>query len=544
MTYRKTQLLDGFWEFGFTAEADFSALADLKFQDLQAVPGCYDAQPNYFCQRGCGAYRRQVQAGGRQMLEIGAAGLQYRVYWDGQEIFRSATPYLAEKIIFSAGEDGTHVLLIAVCNLFDRTPSSQFQEFYDFYAYGGIYRSVRLTAMPAHYLDYCAVTTRDYRTGRVRILLETAGDVPAEATAEIFCGSTHFMIALQQGKGESEFLVPDFQCWSPDNPALQQLQVRIAEDTLEVTFGIREVKVEKAKILLNGQPLQLIGYNRHDSHPQFGAALPSALLLADLNMIKQQNCNFIRGCHYPQSEEMLSLCDRLGLLVWEETLGWGNGPEALADAGFQSSQCRQAHLMVRKSINHPCVILYGFLNEAHTHLPVAQELVNKLACVIRAEDETRLITYATCRPAEDCCLAAVDVLSFNIYPGWYDDQTNQFFQPEVIEQALAKWSTFASEHYPDKPLLISEIGASALPGDHSGLRWSEEYQAELLLCVVRYIRRDQRYSGVALWQFCNCRTYVSRGAQARPRGFNNKGVVDEFRRPKLAWQRLTTLLQK
>ena len=90
-----------------------------------------------------------------------------------------------------------------------------------------------------------------------------------------------------------------------------------------------------------------------------------------------------------------------------------------------------------------------------------------------------------------------------------------------------------------KPVIISEIGAGAVPGwhDQNRTRWSEEYQAALLERVIRHLFLDrQRASGLAIWQFCDCR--VSQQADRiirRPRGFNNKGVVDEYRRPKLAF---------
>ena len=71
----------------------------------------------------------------------------------------------------------------------------------------------------------------------------------------------------------------------------------------------------------------------------------------------------MRGAHYPQCEDFLDLCDELGILVWEESLGWGNTDEQLKDPEFCALQEMQTRMMVRDSINHPSVIISGFLNE-------------------------------------------------------------------------------------------------------------------------------------------------------------------------------------
>jgi beta-glucuronidase len=91
----------------------------------------------------------------------------------------------------------------------------------------------------------------------------------------------------------------------------------------------------------------------------------------------------------------------------------------------------------------------------------------------------------------------------------------------------------------DKPLIISEIGAGAIYGwrDLNETRWSEQYQARLLDVVIRHLFVDgNRTCGLAIWQYCDVRaSEQARRALGRPRAFNNKGLVDEYRRPKQAY---------
>ena len=311
----------------------------------------------------------------------------------------------------------------------------------------------------------------------------------------------------------------------------------------EIRFGLRTVEAKGHQILLNGKPVKLIGVNRHDVWPDTGAAVPHEILRRDLQMIRNAGMNCIRGSHYPQSEEMLSLADELGLLVWDEILGWENPPESMTSGEFQRRQLDAAKRMVRDSVNHPSVILWGSLNEAYTNFPGAVELIRKLTDLFHREDPTRLTTRAIMFGLADVALDVEDVVSFNSYPAWYIGK-EILFDPGIVHKTLDDLVNGLHEKLPeqDKPILISEIGAAALIGDRSGRRWSEDYQEQLILCVLEKIRNDPAIAGVFLWQFCN--TPVDNNAQqfTRPRGYNNKGLVDEYRRPKLAWSGLIRTL--
>ncbi|MBR2365434.1 MAG: hypothetical protein IKA79_09540, partial [Lentisphaeria bacterium] len=97
----------------------------------------------------------------------------------------------------------------------------------------------------------------------------------------------------------------------------------------------------------------------------------------------------------------------------------------------------------------------------------------------------------------------------------------------------------------NKPFIISEVGAAAIIGERNGERWSEDYQSELLAEVLRYTLENDRITGLAIWQYCNSRTYAATsGIIVRPHAMNNKGVVDEYRRPKLAYYTIKNMLKK
>lgn len=545
---RNSLNLNGIWDFEFFFKKTWNEidLATLAFPERISVPGCFDAIPEYENKRGTGVYRTFVDCGGTVKLELEATGLRGEVYWDGKKIAFLNQPYTPQILIFDAGKKEKHELIITTDNFVYKGDDSTFSPFYDFYPFGGIYRNVTLTELPEQYIDRVEVFPKDTVTGEVLVKVETSGGINSvdllfdTAKVPVTC-------PVQNGKGELLCNVPDFKVWSQETPVLHTLKASAGSDEMSVTFGLRTIECKEGKILLNGTPLKLIGWNRHESHPAFGAAVPEFLTYTDLHMIKQQGCNFIRGCHYKQSKNMLDLCDRMGLLVWEESLGWGNSEAQLANETFRKFQCDQTAAMVRSSINHPCVIMWGFLNECASDTQAGHECIEQLCKTIRAIDSSRPITFASNRQQADICMDLVDIISINAYPGWYDYLHDE--ESEGLGRIVPKiqeLEEFASKpEYINKPFIISEIGAAAMIGDHSGVQWSEDYQADLLEITVRYILESPRSCGVAMWQFSNAKTYNRIFAViTRPRGYNNKGAVDEFRRPKLAWKRVADVMKE
>jgi beta-glucuronidase len=121
-------------------------------------------------------------------------------------------------------------------------------------------------------------------------------------------------------------------------------------------------------------------------------------------------------------------------------------------------------------------------------------------------------------------------VSHNVYSGWYDDKP--------VAEAWDAVRDYADAHGgKGKPSIISEFGAAGLYGFHDPARvkWSEERQADILEgSIAEYARRPE-IVGLFVWQFADCRV-CEEAFYARPRCRNNKGLLDEYRRPKLAFE--------
>jgi len=562
LSVRSLENLNGLWDFSFLGGVDVHSFVPEGCEACgkMPVPGAFDALPAYAGKRGVAIYRTRflLPAGKRGRIEFGAVSMWARVYVDGAILGENACGYAPFHVDVPASESAERELVVLVDNRFDFARIPMHGPQFDFYQYGGILRDVTLHVLPGQgaWIDSLQVTpTSNYDEGEVSIAVAIKDEAAAEITCEVQFDrgtpQTFHSIPLVEGVGRLLLSVPKARLWSPQAPHLHRLRVILLDadgtpcDDMEARFGLRRVEARSGALWLNSEKLRLRGYNRHEWHPSTGPCTSSLQMVADLQLLRDLGCNFVRGSHYPQDQRFLDLCDELGFLVWEENLGWGQREDCFASAKFKADHDATLRAMVRTSYNHPSVIIWGFLNEAGTDQDYVRECFEQTTATLRKLDPSRLVTYASMFGAADTCFDLADIVSINLYPGWYGCEGSA--QPlEMIAPALQEtFDAIDARGFGDKPIILSEIGAEGLYGWHDmhGDFFTEEYQAEYLSRACQAVLSDSRVSGIALWQFCDTRTYGGGRSLNRPRTFNNKGTVDEFRRPKAAYQAVRTLFR-
>ena len=535
--------LDGFWDFAFEEEATLAkSRTDFEATGKMVVPGCFDLMPEWYARRGLAHYRRtfSLSAPARgAWLVIKGMGLQARFFLDGREIAESKLPYSTLEIPLGALAAGEHVLVAALDNNLDGSKGLVFKPNYDFFLSGGFYHGVELSFDNRKLF----VRTRDYKSGTVEIEAVNFEDRDFDATL-LFDGRNE--VAAKFKNGRATVKVPDFKLWSPESPSLHTVAIKPTTNHYQLTtkFGIREFAAHDKAFWLNGNKVWLKGVNRHEAHPEDGYATSLQTMLRDVRLMKSIGCNFVRGSHYPQREEFLDLCDEQGLLVWEESLGWGNNGSDLGDSDFMASQVEQTRMMVRESINHPSVVVSAFLNEFRSDTKEGLALAEKLIAAIRAEDSGHLVSYACNNPFGDICATNADFSTFNCYPAWHSEMgrgsTLGSLDAVIREQLQRRVQSLRLRYGDDRPIVVGETGCYSLYGCHDpmGAQWSEEFQSEYLDCWLRAVKESPDISGFAVWQFCDTRTYFRGGSDIRtkPLGLNMAGLFDRHRNAKLAHQ--------
>ncbi|GGZ71728.1 glycoside hydrolase family 2 TIM barrel-domain containing protein [Algibacter mikhailovii] len=185
--------------------------------------------------------------------------------------------------------------------------------------------------------------------------------------------------------------------WSSDAPYLYTLLFELKDDkgkAIQYTstkVGFRELEIDdRGRFLVNGNPVKMIGVNRHDHHQTNGKALSRADMEADVKLLKQFNFNAVRTSHYPNDPFFYDLCDRYGLYVMDEanleTHGvrgeLSNVPE------WGNAYLQRAIRMVERDKNHPSIVFWSLGNESGTGPNHAA-----MAAWIKDFDPTRYIHY-------------------------------------------------------------------------------------------------------------------------------------------------------
>ena len=539
--------LDGSWSFRFEdgKPLEEAAKSDFAATDSIPVPACYDMMPKWYMKRGTGLYRRSFvleKPMKDAVLVVDGMGVRAKFAIDGKDLGLHPYPYARLEIPVGPLAAGEHTVFAAVDNILAWPRVKMARPYYDFYFYGGFYHGVKLVEREPKVF----VRTLDYKTGKVEIEIENGGD---SAATLAFDGGQEVNVKLSNGR--AAVTVPDFRLWSSESPALHKVSINLSTSqpfNLSTRFGIRQIEAKDRKIYLNGKELFLKGFNRHESDWLNGAATGEAIMLQDIQRLKALGGNFIRGAHYQQCERFLDLCDENGVLVWEESLGWGNGqdyvnnnfpPNELKDAEFCEMQVKETRDMVRASFNHPSVIIYGFLNECASQRPECKVLVDRLAETIRAENPGRLVTFACNVTDRDICCTNMDIVAFNAYPGVIPMQPGT--EADLREKVRGRFNGIVEkfrQRYPDKPIMVSETGCGAefgRRGEYASPN-TEEFQDEYLTNVFETLWENPDVVGFSIWQLNDGRTRERFGGNAVSAMFGGSiaGVFDRLRRPKFS----------
>ena len=231
--------------------------------------------------------------------------------------------------------------------------------------------------------------------------------------------------------------------WSIETPALYRLVTTVEHDgavvdQYETRFGIRTVHFDAAKgFFLNGAPLVIQGTCNHQDHAGVGAALPDRLQAYRIERLKAMGSNAYRTSHNPPTPELLDACDRLGMLVLDETRMFGSTDEATG----------QLERLIVRDRNHPCVFAWSIANEEHHDQagPRGARIGGTLAALAHRLDPSRPVTAAMNGGWGGEGLSSVlDVQGCN-----YERPTRPRWNLESFHR-----------QYPDKPMLGTEVAST------------------------------------------------------------------------------------
>ena len=368
----------------------------------------------------------------RKALEIPESDRDRKIYLDVDGAMAYATVWLNGRFVggwpygyASWSVDLTPYLDFGGDNLLsirlDNPPDSS-----RWYPGGGIYRNVWLVKTArvhvAHWGTY--VTTPVVSTNAATVKIQVAVDNDADADADVSVKNEIFELNADGSKGPSvaalaidglkiaagksetsgsQIDLASPKLWSLETPQQYVVATTILQDgkmvdSYETPFGVRTIEFTVTNgFLLNGKRVPLNGVCDHSDLGPLGSAINVRGLARQIEILKSFGCNAIRTSHNPPSPELLALCDRMGMLVMDESFDcWEHG-KTKNDYHllFDDWHEKDWRAELRRDRNHPSIILWSIGNEVgEQNRPTNFWIGAELTAIAHQEDPTRPTTSA------------------------------------------------------------------------------------------------------------------------------------------------------
>ncbi|NNL48457.1 MAG: beta-glucuronidase, partial [Acidimicrobiia bacterium] len=478
-----------FFEYNFNAAPRMSIPGDWNGQDVSLT--WYD---------GLVWFRRTLDLealpADRQLLHIGAANYRALVYVNGEKVGEHEggfTPFAFD--VTDKLTAGRNSIVIGVDA--EHSPTSVPTPVVDWKNFGGITRPVHLVSVPDTYIhDYFLRLDGD---DRLKAEVRLGGD--DVENRDVLIEIPELGVALrgksdESGRAAMEIGVPaDLQKWSPGSPALYDVTIAAADDSVADRVGFRTVEVNGSEILLNGEPVFLRGISIHE---EALGAIPSRAInearARELLSIARDdlNANFVRLAHYPHATVMTRVADEMGLLVWSEIPVYWDIDFSNEDTLALAKQMQHENIV--RDRNRASIIMWSVGNETpqtEERLAFFDELIDDA----RRLDDSRLVTAALhnvrseggARIVDDPLGQLIDVVAVNTYQGWYGRMT------------LERVPSVEWQNPTGKPFMFSEFGAGALYGfrDKEKEKFSEEFQVAYYEATIEMAKKAPDFAGVS-----------------------------------------------
>ena len=293
--------LEGLWDFQPINRTD--KLPDSYKYKLN-VPGCWEMHPDFLTYRGMGSYRTFITIDNKCNLKLDFKGISHtgHIYFDGKLIGFHYNAYTPFYIIVKNVHPGIHELVVNVDNTFSE--KSSLHKPNDYYTYGGITRTVSVEKVEDVFVERMSFVPSlqgDMWNADITVYLKNlAADEKNFSLKVNLAGKEinfgHFTINPEETSALNKNVVfKEITPWSETNPNLYTIVAQLSRggeavpcDDLTDRVGFRTVGLSDRKLYINNKEARLRGFNRHEDHPHYGAAIPFSMMLKDIYLLSHK----------------------------------------------------------------------------------------------------------------------------------------------------------------------------------------------------------------------------------------------------------------
>lgn len=355
------------------------------------------------------------------------------------------------------------------------------------------------------------------------------------------------------------------ELWHFDNPKLYQVETKVSEGGVALShkadnFGIRKIELTDSKMLLNGEPVRLAGFNRVSESRFWGSSEPLEVLEQDIDLMKEAGANFTRIMHGTQNKKLIDLCDRKGIMLFQEVnvrdldndefrANYYPVAKLEKEKGIQLNPEKEEILMldepyvmltekhninvsdknyllakywlkgmIERDINHPSIIGWSVGNELNNHFEYGKAAIDYVKNEL---DPYRLVTCVSNSGQKEEYTPEtdpntfVDLIMHNMYRWQGEPQ-------EILNTLRTKW--------PDKPVFISEFGFDPFPS--TALDSDKEIFSEW---TNHFRHKNEFVIGTSMWTFNDYRSAYAGTTAEENRVW---GVITTWRQKRRLFDRI------
>ena len=364
-----------------------------------------------------GSYKRSFDISGdwkgkNIVLHFGAVKSAFFVWINGEKVgYSQGSKLPAEFNVTPYVKTGQNEIAVEVY----RWSDGSYLEDQDFWRLAGIERDVYLYAEELVSIkDFKVVADLDetYKNGLFDLTVDIGSFKPEKFSGELKVKIIKDQKTLFQDKSALTYkkstsqqirfstVLKNIDAWSAEIPNLYQLEIELVDKKGKTTaalyenIGFRNVKISNGQLLINGQPILIKGVNRHEHNVKTGHVISKADMLEDIKIMKENNINAVRTCHYPNHPYWYELCDVYGLYVYDEAnieshgMGYDLDQTLGNDSTWMKAHLERTTRMIERDKNHACIIAWSLGNEGGNG-------VNFYATYRKAKamDSTRIVVY-------------------------------------------------------------------------------------------------------------------------------------------------------
>ena len=288
--------------------------------------------------------------------------------------------------------------------------ASSWCEDQDFYRFSGIYRDVYLYTVPevhVYDLQIRAIPDETLSTAALEIGTDTWGKGTVKITLSKDGETVIEDKKALDGEEIYSWKVEDPVLWSAEDPQLYDLVLEVYNEAGELQevvpqkVGFRRFEMKDGIMTLNGKRIVFKGVNRHEFSSVSGRHVSEEELRKDLKIMKQNNINAIRTCHYPDASLIYQLCDEYGIYMIDETNLESHGSWDVAEftkdytyvvphdkPEWRDMMLDRANSMYQRDKNHAAILIWSCGNESFGGKDIFE-----MSQFFHKEDPTRLVHY-------------------------------------------------------------------------------------------------------------------------------------------------------